>query len=89
MPRQCLQIECALEVVCSELFGKSSFKNGCHFEKCNRVTDFAGLPAITLDARRATGATASAPQNPGTAARGVNTPPWTGGGVCGGGQEVH
>jgi hypothetical protein len=93
MPRQWLQIECALEVVCSQLLGKSSFKNDCHFGKYIRVTDFAGLPVITLDARRATGATAPAPaESRNRCATGVNTS----GGVCavvGGGealaQEVH
>lgn len=74
MPRQWLQIECALEVVCSQLLGKRSFKNDCHFGKYIRVTDFAGLPVITLDARRATGATAPAPaESRNRCAAGVNT----------------
>jgi hypothetical protein len=77
MPRRWLQMECALEVVSSQLYGKSSFKNGCHFGKYMRVTYFAGLPVITLDARRATGATAPAPaESRNRCAAGVNTSPW-------------
>jgi hypothetical protein len=53
MQRQSLQIECELEVVCSQLFGKSSFENGYRSGKTHPPLILQDLPAITLDTRRA------------------------------------